>query len=125
MDVTDSILNSVKKLLGYEPEYKEFDPDILININAAISSLRQMGIGPKCGFVVMSEDDTYEDYLGFQFLEVPQVKLYLFYKTKLGFDTPQSSYLVEQYRKEIQEIEWRLTQQADSGDLFGDRKYDE
>lgn len=115
MDVTDSILNSVKKLLGYEPEYVEFDPDILININSAIFTLQQIGVGPESGFSVESEDDTYEDYLGSDSgLEIHAVKMYLYYKTKLGFDPPSNSFLVDKIKEEIRELEWRLIVQMES-----------
>lgn len=125
MDVTDSILNSVKKLLGYEPEYVEFDPDIIMHINSAIFTLRQIGIGPKYGFTVTSEDDTYADYLGDWNLEVNAVKMYLYYKTRLGFDTPQNSYLIEQIKDQIRELEWRLNIQVDPEDTFDNRVDDE
>lgn len=109
MDVTDSILNSVKKLLGYEPEYVEFDPDILININSAIFTLRQLGIGPDYPYSIESEDETYEDYLGYDSgLEVHAVKMYLYYKTKLGFDPPSNSYMIDKIKEELRELEWRL-----------------
>lgn len=109
LDVTDSILNSVKKLLGYEPEYTEFDPDILTNINAAIFTLRQIGIGSNPSFIVSSEDDTYADYLGDDSNEiVGEVGMYLYAKTKLVFDTPQSGYVVEMLKEQIKEAEWRL-----------------
>lgn len=118
MDVTDSILNSVKKLLGYEPEYTEFDPDILININSAMFTLRQLGIGPEGGFSITGADETYEDYLGEGCKEIHAVKMYLYYKTKLGFDTPTNSYLVQQIKDEIKELEWRLNAQVDPRSTF-------
>ena len=112
--VTDSILNSVKKLLGYEPEYEEFDADIMMNINAAIFTLRQLGVGPEEGFMVTGPDETYEDYLGPYNADTSQVCMYLHYKTKLGFDIPQNSYVVEQIKESIREAEWRLNVQVDS-----------
>lgn len=124
MDVTDSILNSVKKLLGYEPEYTEFDPDILININSAMFTLRQLGVGPEQGFSITGPDETYEDYLGEGCEEISAVKMYLYYKTKLGFDTPQNSYLIQHIKDEIKELEWRLNAQVDPRSTFetGERR---
>lgn len=116
--VTDSILNSVKKLLGYEPEYEEFDADIMMNINAAIFTLRQLGVGPEEGFMVTGPDETYEMYLGQYNQEIPQVCMYLYYKTRLGFDPPQSSYLADQIKEAIKEAEWRLNVQVDPRDTF-------
>lgn len=116
--VTDSILNSVKKLLGYEPEYEEFDADIMMNINAAIFTLRQLGVGPEEGFMVTGPYDTYEMYLGKYNQEIPQVCMYLYYKTRLGFDPPQSSYVADQIKEAIKEAEWRLNAQVDPRDTF-------
>lgn len=46
----DSILTSVKKLLGLPADYEAFDPDIIMYINTVLMILSQMGVGPKEGF---------------------------------------------------------------------------
>lgn len=46
----DSILTSVKKLLGLPADYEAFDPDIVMYINTVLMILSQMGVGPKEGF---------------------------------------------------------------------------
>ena len=46
----ESILNSVKKLLGLEPDYTPFDTDLIMHINSVIMILRQMGVGPSSGY---------------------------------------------------------------------------
>ena len=43
----DSILTSVKKLLGLPADYEAFDPDIIMYINTVLMILSQMGVGPK------------------------------------------------------------------------------
>lgn len=119
VDVKNSILNSVKKLLGIQPEYAEFDMDVLMNINAAISTLRQLGVGPQDRlFVVEDETQTYDDYLGTGNDEIPQVKMYLYYKCRLGFDPPQSSTVLSSIKEMIEEAEWRLNAQVDPIDTF-------
>lgn len=118
VSVEDSILNSVKKLLGIEPDFTEFDIDVMMNINAAIMTLNQLGVGPSDGYTVTSADDTYEDFLGEDNEETPQVKMYLFYKTRLGFDPPQSSVVVEAIKEMIRETEWRLNIQVDPKSTF-------
>lgn len=47
----DSILQSIKKLLGISKEDTSFDTDIIIDINSEFMTLNQLGIGPKDGFV--------------------------------------------------------------------------
>lgn len=103
----DSILTSVKKLLGLEEDNTEFDMDILMNINGAITVLTQIGVGPSTGFVVMSKDDTYEDWLGDMTL-LQNVKMYLYRKTKLGFDPPQQGFVLEAIQSMIREDECRF-----------------
>lgn len=46
----DSILNSIKKLLGIDELYTHFDADIILGINTALSILTQIGAGPTNGF---------------------------------------------------------------------------
>lgn len=117
--VEDSILNSVKQQLGISPEQKEFDPNITMNINAAIQTLMQLGVGSQDDmFVVTDETQTYNDYLGQGFKEMAMVRMYLFYKTKMGFDPPMSSIVAEAIKSQISEIEWRLCAQVDPMDTF-------
>lgn len=127
MDVLDSILNSVKALLGLSPENTDLDQEIIMNINAAIATLTQIGIGPKEGYMITSESETYEDYLGDEakVMNLSNVKMYLYYKTKMGFDTPQSSSVVSVLEKMIQELEWRLNVSCESLDIFEEKGKEE
>lgn len=117
-NVTESILDSVKKTLGIDPKFLEFDPDILININAAISTLRQIGIGPDEGFLVTDDEQTYSDFLGEESKEINMVKMYLFQKTKLGFDPPTNGTVLQCLKDSIAELEWRLNIQVDPVTTF-------
>lgn len=110
---TDSILTSVKKMLGLTEENEEFDLDIIMTINGAIVVLTQLGVGPKEGFIVASKEDTYEDWLGEMTSGLQLVKLYLFYKTRLSFDPPTQSSVLESYKEMIRETECRLNYQVD------------
>ncbi len=105
----DSILNSVKKLLGILKEETCFDNDILMYINGAIFTLKQLGIGPQNGgYIVTSKDQTFSEYLVSQEKLIEQVKLYLFYKTKLSFDSNLSGAATQVLKELILESEWRL-----------------
>lgn len=104
----ESILDSVKKQLGLV-DVNEFDQEIIMHINGAIATLKQLGVGPQEEtFIVSNKEDTYVDYLGGNLAIISEVKLYLFYKTKLGFDPPQSSAVTEVLKEMISETEWRL-----------------
>lgn len=123
----DSILESVKMSLGVcDENITEFDHDILININAAISVLTQLGVGPLMGYIVTSNIETYEDFLGEdEHHVIGMVELYLYQKTRLGFDPPANSFLVEAVKESIRELEWRLNIQVECPEAFKPEKSDE
>ncbi len=103
----ESILTSIKKLLGIEEEYKHFDPDIVMQINSAFGVLTQLGVGPEEGFFIEDEGAVWSDYLfGDRRLEF--VKTYIYLKVRLGFDPPQSSAAIEAINRQISELEWRI-----------------
>lgn len=105
----DSILNSVKKMLGIEPEITDFNTDLIVNINSAIFILAQNGIGPSSGYLVIDETNTYEDYLGEDKKELyDPVAMYLFVSSKINFDPPASSIVMEALKETKRELEWRL-----------------
>lgn len=108
----DSILNTVKLALGVEADYNGFDTNILLDINSALSSLNQLGIGPRTGFIVKGESETWEDILG-DSLMLESAKSYVLHKVRLSFDPPTNSFLVDAIQKQIQELEWRLMVQVD------------
>ena len=113
----DSILLSVKKLLGITEDNKVFDIDIMIIINGVIQTLAQLGVGPSAGFIVTSKDDKYIDWIP-DMTHFQSVKLYLFYKTKLSFDPPAQSSVMECLKEMAKEIECRLSYQVDPPDNF-------
>lgn len=108
-NLSDSILSSVKKLIGTPIEDTSFDLDIMLNINAASSTLYQLGVLKK-PFTVTSKDDTYDDLIpeGTEDV-VNQIKMYFVYKTRLGFDSSTlSSAMIEVIKEMIREAEYRL-----------------
>ena len=104
----DSILLTVKKGIGIDPSYEAFDPDIIMHINSVLFILTQAGIGPKEGFNITGQDETWEDFLGESNTKLSAVQSYVTLKTRLLFDPPQSGTLNEQINKLISELEWRL-----------------
>lgn len=103
----DSILTSVKKLLGVGEEYTHFDDDIIMHINSVIFILTQIGIGPVEGFAITSKDQTWNDFLQGR-INIESVKSYVYLKVRLLFDPPSNSFLVEAIERQISEYEWRL-----------------
>lgn len=116
MDIEDnlnSILNSIKGLLGIMPDDKSFDLEIILHINSVFSILRQLGVGPENGFRITDEDDQWSDFLSDE-IRLAAVKDYMFMKVKIIFDPPASSALLESYKELIKEFEWRAYIEADT-----------
>ena len=107
--MSESILTSVKKLIGPEHEETHFDPDIIMHINAAISILTQLGIGPEEGFVIENADATWEDFIDDD-KRLSGVKLYVYMKVKLVFDPPVSAATIASMEGQIKEYEWRANE---------------
>ena len=112
-DKTASILDTVKKTCGLGSDYDAFDQDILVFLNAAILDLTQNGIGPSDGFTVTDSSQTFEDFVG-GFKNVGAVATYLSQKTRIAFDPPSSSYVLEAMNKNLAELIWRLNLEAEN-----------
>lgn len=109
----ESILETIKKLLGIDKTYKQFDDDIVVAINSAFMSLNQLGVGPEEGFRIEGSDESWDDYIS-DTLKLEAVKSYVHLKTKLLFDPPQSGVVMECYNRQISELEWRLNVSVDT-----------
>lgn len=113
----ESILTSIKKMLGIAEEYTHFDPDIIMHINTVFMVLHQLGVGPDNGFYI--EDDT---YTWADFLEDPtrlqMVKSYMYLKVRKVFDPPTSSTHMNAIDQSIAEYEFRLNVAVDPPTTF-------
>lgn len=107
----DSILDSIKKLLGIAEEYKHFDPDIIMHINSAFFTLNQLGVGPDEPFKIEDKSDTWDDFVSGQ--DVEAIKSYIGLKVRTLFDPPTNSSLLSAMNEQIKEFEWRLNVQVD------------
>ena len=115
MEMTDSILTSIKKLLGIEEEYTYFDTDIVMHINSVFSILSQLGVGPTDGFSIEGSDATWDQFFtsDMNANSFSMVKSYVYLKVRLLFDPPLSSAAMESINRQISELEWRLFVAAD------------
>ena len=107
----DSILTSIKKLLGISEDYTHFDTDI----NSVFMVLRQLGVGPKEGFKITGSTETWDQFIGDSNL-LELVKSYTYLKVKLLFDPPLGSAVIEAVNRQISEFEWRLNVAVDPGE---------
>lgn len=111
--VDDSILLSIKKLLGIQESETHFDTDIIIHINSALTTLKQLGIGPERGYKISSADNKWDEFI-LDSERLDSVKTYIYLKVKLVFDPPLNGSLMESFKETIRELEWRLNVAVES-----------
>lgn len=105
-----SILNDIKKVLGFEPDYKAFDQDIIMHINSTFFVLHQLGVGPKQAFSISDESATWTDFTTRK--DVEAVKSLVYIKVRLLFDPPTNSFGITAMQDLAKEYEWRLNVQT-------------
>jgi hypothetical protein len=103
----DSILTSVKKLLGIPEADTNFDLDIIIHINTALMVLKQIGVGPTTEFVVEDDTSLWSEFLT-DLTNLQGVKTYVYFKVRMAFDPPSTGILVDALSKQIEELGYRL-----------------
>jgi len=107
----DSILNTTKKALGLPVEDTAFDVDILMQINTAVAVLTQLGVGPTTPLSVVDADTEWEN-LTTEPTVLSMVKTFIYLKTRMGFDPPGTSFLLDAMSKNLDELTWRIEIQA-------------
>ena len=112
--MNDSILNTIKKLLGLSSDYTEFDTDIIIHINSVFSILQQLGVGPENGFSISDASTTWSSYINND-KQINDVITYMYLKVRLLFDPPANSSILNAQKELISELEWRLNVAVDDG----------
>ena len=111
----DSILTSIKKLLGIAEEDTSFDQDIVMHINAVFTILAQLGVGPEGGFSIEDDSAIWEDFIGTD-PRLNSIKTYIYMKVRMMFDPPTIGSVAEAMNKNISELEWRLNVTVDPGE---------
>jgi hypothetical protein len=107
MVMTESIFNSIKHMLGIEPEYTHFDNDILAHINTEINILAQMGVGED-GYFIEGPSETWSNWLGENYKYAQMVKTCIYNRVRLLFDPPLNSSVSTLMKENLTELEWRL-----------------
>lgn len=110
--VTESILDSEKKLLGLDSSYDVFDDDLIVHINSIFGTLHQLGLGPSNQIVIGDNTTTWSEYTTDE-TEVYEVRTYIYLRLRLLFDPPSSGFVYSGIQEQIRELEWRLNVKAD------------
>lgn len=114
MEDTQSILVSIRRMIGPSDTYNVFDQDLIIHINAAFSRLCQLGVGPTTPFHITGDEETWDEFIqdaGYQ----EEIKQYVYLKVKMIFDPPASGTVVNVYNEQINMLEWTLKEVARFG----------
>ncbi len=98
-------------------DYTEFDIDVIIHINSVFNILEQMGVGPVGGYFITDKDNTWSEYLK-DLKNIEMVKSYVALKTRLIFDPPTTSAVMESNKALINEMECRLNMEVDRGKIW-------
>lgn len=112
VNLSESILLSVKKMLGLDKDYDVFDPELIIHINTVFGTLHQLGVGPEDQFRITGDSDLWSDFTT-EGEQTDEVKSYVYLRVRLLFDPPSSSFVLSSFKEQLQELEWRLNVKAD------------
>ena len=109
----ESILTSIKKMLGITDEYTHFDADIIMHINSVFADLNLLGVGPEEGFSIEDGTSTWDEFISDN-VKLNAVKTYMHHRVRLLFDPPTSSVVMTSIEKQIAKFEWSLNVIAES-----------
>ena len=106
-----SILDTVKEGNDIEVTDTDFDQNLIVHINSTISMLTQLGVGRE-GFKITGKTETWEEYID-DIVLLELTKEYITKKVGSLFNPPRSSFLLQEQRKQLDELEYRLNLRVD------------
>ena len=112
MSDTDSILTSIKKMIGPSVDNTYFDSDIMTHINTVFMELQQLGAGPENGFFIEDKNAVWTDFMQSSTL-LNSIKTFMYLKVKLIFDPPSSTAAIDSINRIIDKLEWHINDQAE------------
>ena len=101
VDPKNSILTSIKKLLGITESCTDFDTDIIMHINTVLMTLNQLGIGTE-GFQIEDKNAVWSEFVDPN--KLAATKSYVHLRVKLLFDPPLNSAIIEAIKESIKEL---------------------
>lgn len=110
----ESILTSVKKMLGLAEDYNHFDPEIIMHINSVFTDLHQLGVGSAEGFSIEDDSSVWTDFIP-DTTKLQSVKSYIYMRVRLIFDNATlSASVISAFERQCKELEWRLNVAVES-----------
>lgn len=110
----ESILDSVKQMVGVPFDYDIFDSNITMFINSTFSTLHQLGVGPETPYRIADRENLWSEFLGNR-ENIDSVKEYIGAKVRIIFDPPATSFGITALETICKEFEWRLEVASEGG----------
>lgn len=106
----DSILLTVKKLIGGADAatYDHFNEDLIIHINTILAILDQLIADSEKPFRITGSTEKWTDIPNRTEDELALIKDYVCIRTRLIFDPPTSSFVLDALKKTADELEFRI-----------------
>jgi len=124
--MSESILETVRIACNVGPENTDFDNELILYTNSVLAIATQLGVGPKTGFHITGESESWEDFLGNMNADsINTVQTYIGKKVKQLFDPPVSSAVKDSLDRNLSELEWRVNVAAESVDYTDDSDDDQ
>lgn len=101
-----SILNDTKKMLAIPEESKEFDQDIIIFINSALSRLEQLGLGPVGGYAITGDEEDWSEFEDRPTFS--DIKTFIYLSVRILFDPPTVGTVMNAFKEQIEKLEWTI-----------------
>ena len=108
-----SILKTIRRMIGPDENYEYFDTELIIHINSAFSRLCELGVGPDEPFYITGTDETWNDFMWSGVEE--RIKQYVYLSVKNIFDPPSSGSVMNAYKEQLEKLEWLLKETAVTG----------
>lgn len=102
----DSVLDSIKQMLGIYSDDTAFDAELIMHINNAISDLIHVGKNMP-DYAIKDANDLWSGFLDSKAL-IGQARQYIYCKVRLIFDPPSNSFVVTELEKAKDEAQWRF-----------------
>lgn len=126
ISIDDSILSTIKDMVGIAKEDDSFDNDLIININSALSVLWQIGMPFAGSYSIKNNSDTWGSMFEGNEPLIDMSKEYMYMRVRIVFDPPSNSYVMDSIKNRISELEWRIRIQLEGVfDIETDSKPDE
>ena len=103
----ESILESIKQMLGIYPEDKAFDLELVSHINNAISDLIHVGESTDWEYRIYDASNKWSEFVSSESV------------VRLIFDPPSNSFVVDSISKSKDEAQWRFYEMLDQERING------